>query len=260
MNKKIVVTGMGSLTCLGDNVSDLWENLKNGVSGIRRITQVDPDSFPCKVSGEVQNFDPSDWMDKKESKRMGRFSQLAVAAAKEAIEQSGFLGKVKPEKIGVLIGTGSGGLPETDKQAAVKENRGVMRMSPFYIPSMLANMASANISRIYGATGYNSTCITACAASTQAIGEAAEIIKNNRADVVITGGSESGICEIGMGGFSTMHALTTWDGDPSKASRPFDANRDGFAPSEGAGILILESDRIWNRDEAIPGLPIIPAP
>ena len=242
MSKKIVVTGIGSLTCLGDNVSDLWESLKNGVSGIRRITQVDPDSFPCKVSGEVQNFDPSDWMDKKESKRMGRFSQLAVAAAKEAIDQSGFLGKVKPEKIGVLIGTGSGGLPETDKQAAVKENRGVMRMSPFYIPSMLANMASANISRIYGATGYNSTCITACAASTQAIGEAAEIIKNNRADVVITGGSESGICEIGMGGFSTMHALTTWDGEPSKASRPFDANRDGFAPSEGAGILILESE------------------
>ena len=223
MSKKIVVTGMGSLTCLGDSVNEFWENLKNGVSGIRRISQVDPESFPCKVSGEVQNFMPSEWMDTKESKRMGRFSQLAVAAAKEAVEQSNFIGKVKSDRIGVLIGTGSGGLPETDKQASVKENRGVMRMSPFYIPSMLANMASANISRIYGATGYNSTCITACAASTQAIGEAAEIIKNNKADIVITGGSESGICEIGMGGFSTMHALTTWDGAPSKASRPFDA-------------------------------------
>ena len=242
MTKKIVVTGMGSLTCLGDSVDEFWENLKNGVSGIRRISQVDPESFPCKVSGEVQNFVPSEWMDTKESKRMGRFSQLAVAAAKEAVEQSNFIGKVKSDRIGVLIGTGSGGLPETDKQASVKENRGVMRMSPFYIPSMLANMASANISRIYGATGYNSTCITACAASTQAIGEAAEIIKNNKADIVITGGSESGICEIGMGGFSTMHALTTWDGDPSKASRPFDAKRDGFAPSEGAGILILETE------------------
>ncbi|MCH2673332.1 MAG: beta-ketoacyl-ACP synthase II [Dehalococcoidia bacterium] len=242
MSKKIVVTGMGSLTCLGDSVNEFWENLKNGVSGIRRISQVDPESFPCKVSGEVQNFVPSEWMDTKESKRMGRFSQLAVAAAKEAVEQSNFIGKVKSDRIGVLIGTGSGGLPETDKQASVKENRGVMRMSPFYIPSMLANMASANISRIYGATGYNSTCITACAASTQAIGEAAEIIKNNKADIVITGGSESGICEIGMGGFSTMHALTTWDGDPSKASRPFDAKRDGFAPSEGAGILILETE------------------
>ena len=242
MSKKIVVTGMGSLTCLGDSVNEFWENLKNGVSGIRRISQVDPESFPCKVSGEVQNFVPSEWMDTKESKRMGRFSQLAVAAAKEAVEQSNFIGKVKSDRSGVLIGTGSGGLPETDKQASVKENRGVMRMSPFYIPSMLANMASANISRIYGATGYNSTCITACAASTQAIGEAAEIIKNNKADIVITGGSESGICEIGMGGFSTMHALTTWDGDPSKASRPFDAKRDGFAPSEGAGILILETE------------------
>ena len=242
MSKKIVVTGMGSLTCLGDSGNEFWENLKNGVSGIRRISQVDPESFPCKVSGEVQNFVPSEWMDTKESKRMGRFSQLAVAAAKEAVEQSNFIGKVKSDRIGVLIGTGSGGLPETDKQASVKENRGVMRMSPFYIPSMLANMASANISRIYGATGYNSTCITACAASTQAIGEAAEIIKNNKADIVITGGSESGICEIGMGGFSTMHALTTWDGDPSKASRPFDAKRDGFAPSEGAGILILETE------------------
>lgn len=242
MSKKIVVTGMGSLTCLGDSVNEFWENLKNGVSGIRRISQVDPESFPCKVSGEVQNFVPSEWMDTKESKRMGRFSQLAVAAAKEAVEQSNFIGKVKSDRIGVLIGTGSGGLPETDKQASVKENRGVMRMSPFYIPSMLANMASANISRIYGATGYNSTCITACAASTQAIGEAAEIIKNNKADIVITGGSESGICEIGMGGFSTMHALTTWDGDPSKASRPFDAKRDGFAPSEGAGIIILETE------------------
>ena len=242
MSKKIVVTGMGSLTCLGDSVNEFWENLKNGVSGIRRISQVDPESFPCKVSGEVQNFVPSEWMDTKESKRMGRFSQLAVAAAKEAVEQSNFIGKVKSDRSGVLIGTGSGGLPETDKQASVKENRGVMRMSPFYIPSMLANIASANISRIYGATGYNSTCITACAASTQAIGEAAEIIKNNKADIVITGGSESGICEIGMGGFSTMHALTTWDGDPSKASRPFDAKRDGFAPSEGAGILILETE------------------
>ena len=242
MSKKIVVTGMGSLTCLGDSVNEFWENLKNGVSGIRRISQVDPESFPCKVSGEVQNFVPSEWMDTKESKRMGRFSQLAVGAAKEAVEQSNFIGKVKSDRIGVLIGTGSGGLPETEKQASVKENRGVMRMSPFYIPSMLANMASANISRIYGATGYNSTCITACAASTQAIGEAAEIIKNNKADIVITGGSESGICEIGMGGFSTMHALTTWDGDPSKASRPFDAKRDGFAPSEGAGILILETE------------------
>ncbi len=242
MSKKIVVTGIGIQSCLGNTVKDYWTSLSNGVSGIRTITQVSSDDFPCKVSGEVQNFEPGEWMNPKEAKRMGRFSQLAVAAAKDAVEQSKFLGKIDTDRIGVLIGTGAGGLPETDQQAAIKETKGVMRMSPFYIPSMLSNMASANISRIYQATGYNNTCITACAASTQAIGEAAEIIKNNKADIVITGGAESGICEIGMGGFSTMHALSTWDGDPSKASRPFDANRDGFAPSEGAGILILESE------------------
>jgi len=252
MDKKIVVTGIGIQSCLGNTVKDYWEALSNGRSGIRTITQVSPSDFPCKVSGEVQNFDPGEWMNPKEAKRMGRFSQLAVAAAKDAIDQSKFLGKVDTDRVGVLIGTGAGGLPETDQQAFVKESKGVMRMSPFYIPSMLSNMASANIARIYQATGYNNTCITACAASTQSIGEAAEIIKNNKADIIITGGAESGICEIGMGGFSTMHALTTWDGDPTKASRPFDANRDGFAPSEGAGIIILESeDHAINRG-AIP--------
>ena len=252
MDKKIVVTGIGIQSCLGNTVKDYWEALSNGRSGIRTITQVSPSDFPCKVSGEVQNFDPGEWMNPKEAKRMGRFSQLAVAAAKDAIDQSKFLGKVDTDRVGVLIGTGAGGLPETDQQAFVKESKGVMRMSPFYIPSMLSNMASANIARIYQATGYNNTCITACAASTQSIGEAAEIIKNNKADIIIAGGAESGICEIGMGGFSTMHALTTWDGDPTKASRPFDANRDGFAPSEGAGIIILESeDHAINRG-AIP--------
>ena len=242
MDNKIVVTGIGIMSCLGSSVEEFWGALKKGKSGIRQISQVDPNSFPCKVSGEVQDFIPKDWMNPKEAKRMGRFSQLAVAASKIAVDQSGFLGKVDPSRKGVLLGCGAGGLPETDQQAKVKETRGVMKMSPFYIPSMLPNMASANVSRIYGATGYNNTCITACAASTQAIGEAAEIIRHNKADVIITGGTESGICEIGMGGFSTMHALSTWEGDPSSASKPFDLNRDGFAPAEGSGILVLESE------------------
>ena len=242
MDNKIVVTGIGIMSCLGSSVEEFWGALKKGKSGIRQISQVDPDSFPCKVSGEVQDFIPKDWMNPKEAKRMGRFSQLAVAASKIAVEQSGFLGKVDPSRIGVLLGCGAGGLPETDQQAKVKETRGVMKMSPFYIPSMLPNMASANVSRIYGATGYNNTCITACAASTQAIGEATEMIRHNKADIIITGGTESGICEIGMGGFSTMHALSTWEGDPSSASKPFDLNRDGFAPAEGSGILVIESE------------------
>ena len=240
--RRVVVTGIGIMSCLGSSVEEFWGALKKGKSGIRQISQVDPDSFPCKVSGEVQDFIPKDWMNPKEAKRMGRFSQLAVAASKIAVEQSGFLGKVDPSRIGVLLGCGAGGLPETDQQAKVKETKGVMKMSPFYIPSMLPNMASANVSRIYGATGYNNTCITACAASTQAIGEATEMIRHNKADVIITGGTESGICEIGMGGFSTMHALSTWEGDPSSASKPFDLNRDGFAPAEGSGILVLESE------------------
>jgi len=242
MDNKVVVTGMGIMSCLGSSVKEFWGALKNGKSGIRQISQVDPNSFPCKVSGEIQDFIPRDWMNPKEAKRMGRFSQLAVAASKTAVDQSDFQSKVDPSRIGVLLGCGIGGLPETDQQAKVKESRGVMKMSPFYIPTMLPNMASANLSRIYGATGYTNTCITACAASTQAIGEASEIIRHNKADIIITGGTEAGICEIGMGGFSTMHALSTWEGDPSLASKPFDLNRDGFAPAEGSGILILESE------------------
>jgi 3-oxoacyl-[acyl-carrier-protein] synthase II len=233
---------MGAMSPLGQSVTEFWNGLKAGRSGIRRIERVDPESFPCKVSGEIQDFDPTTRIDKREARRMGRFSQLAVFAAHEAVDNSGLdFSKEDPEQVGILIGSGSGGLPETDEQATIKVQRGALRMSPYYIPSMLVNMASANISRIFGITGYTNTCATACAASTQAIGEAAEVIRRGAADVILAGGAEAGICEIGMGGFSTMHALSTWEGDPSKASRPFDANRDGFAPSEGAGVVILES-------------------
>lgn len=239
---RVVVTGLGALSCLGNSVEEYWDGLKAGRSGIRQIRHVSAYKFPCKVSGEVQDFDPTKLIDRKEVRRMGRFSQLAVGAAYEAIEQAKLdLDKEDRDRVGVLLGCGSGGLPETDEQATVKVTRGVLRMSPYYIPMMLANMASANVSRIFGTTGYTNTCITACAASTQALGEAVEAIRRGAADVIISGGTESGICEIGMGGFSTMHALTTYSGEPWRASRPFDKNRDGFAPSEGAGILILES-------------------
>ena len=233
---------MGAITPLGNSVSEFWGNLKESRSGIRRIERVDPHSFPCKVSGEVQDFDPTTRIERKEARRMARFSQLAMVAAYEAMEDAGFdMDREDPDRVGILIGTGSGGLPETDQQAELKVKRGALRMSPYYIPMMLVNMAAANISRQFGITGYTNTCATACAASTQAIGEAAEVIRRGGADVIVAGGTEAGICEIGMGGFSTMHALTSWEGDPAAASRPFDANRDGFAPSEGAGILILES-------------------
>jgi 3-oxoacyl-[acyl-carrier-protein] synthase II len=239
---RVVVTGLGAITCLGNSVEEFWNGVKNGQSGIRQISLVSPDGFPCSVSGEIQDFDASDYMDRKEARRMARFSQFAVVAAHQAMDDSGLnLEDEDPDRIGVLIGSGSGGLPETDQQAEIRVKRGVGRMSPYYIPMMLVNMASANISHTFNLTGYTNTCVTACAASTQAIGEAAEVIRRGSADVIVTGGTEAGICEIGMGGFSTMRALTTWDGDPSLASRPFDKGRDGFAPAEGSGILILES-------------------
>jgi 3-oxoacyl-[acyl-carrier-protein] synthase II len=239
---RVVVTGLGAITCLGNSVDEFWTGLKDGQSGIREISLVSPDGFPCKVSGEIQDFDATEYMDRKESRRMARFSQFAVAAAHQAVNDSGLdLEKEDLDRIGVLIGSGSGGLPETDQQAEIRVKRGVGRMSPYYIPMMLVNMASANVSHTFNLTGYTNTCVTACAASTQAIGEAAEVIRRGTADVIVTGGTEAGICEIGMGGFSTMKALSTWDGDPARASRPFDKGRDGFAPAEGSGILVIES-------------------
>ena len=239
---RVVVTGMGAITCLGNTVEEFWTGLKNGQSGIQQISLVSPEGFPCKVSGEIRDFNANDYMDRKEARRMARFSQFAVAAAHQAVKDAGLdFENEDLDRIGVLIGSGSGGLPETDQQAEIRVKRGVSRMSPYYIPMMLVNMASANISHTFNLTGYTNTCVTACAAGTQSIGEAAEVIRRGAADVIVTGGTEAGICEIGMGGFSTMRALSTWDGDPTKASRPFDANRDGFAPAEGSSILILES-------------------
>ncbi|MDG0868076.1 beta-ketoacyl-ACP synthase II [Candidatus Lucifugimonas marina] len=239
---RVVVTGMGAITCLGNSVDEFWTGIKSGQSGIREISLVSPGGFPCSVSGEIQDFNPADYMDRKEARRMARFSQFAVVAAHQAVADSGInFDDEDLDRIGVLVGTGSGGLPETDQQAEIRVKRGVGRMSPYYIPMMLVNMASANISHTFNLTGYTNTCVTACAAGTQSIGEAAEVIRRGAADVIVTGGTEAGICEIGMGGFSTMRALSTWDGDPSLASRPFDKGRDGFAPAEGSGILILES-------------------
>ena len=239
---RVVVTGMGAITCLGNSVEQFWTGVKNGQSGIRKISLVSPDGFPCSVSGEIQDFDPTEHMDRKEARRMARFSQFAIVAADQAVEDSGLdFEQEDLDRVGVLIGSGSGGLPETDQQSEIRVKRGVGRMSPYYIPMMLVNMAAANISHRFNLTGYTNTCVTACAASTQAIGEAAEVIRRGDADIIVTGGTEAGICEIGMGGFSTMRALSTWSGDPTQASRPFDKGRDGFAPSEGSGILILES-------------------
>ncbi len=240
---RAVVTGMGALTCLGSSVEDFWEGLTDGRSGIAPLTLTETEGYTCKIGGEVRDFNPTKYVDRKEARRLGRFSQLAVGATAEAIANAQLeMPAEDPDRVAVLLGCGAGGLPETDNQSRIMARRHGMRMSPFYIPMMLANMAAANVSRLFGATGYTNTCITACAAGTQAIGEAAEVIRRGAADVVITGGTEAGICELGLGGFCTIHALTTRNDDPEAASRPFDKDRDGFAPAEGAGIVILESE------------------
>ena len=242
-HRTAVITGLGTLSPLGNSVDELWDGLKAGRSGIAPLSLMDATQYPCGIGGEVRNWDPTTVMDRKEARRMARFSRLAVGATYEAISDARLdMAMVEPERVAVLLGCGSGGLPETEQACRILVQKGGMRISPYYIPSMLANMATANVSRIFGALGYTNTCITACAAGTQAIGEAAEVIRRGTADVIITGGTEAGICALAMGGFSTIHALSTKMNDhPDKASRPFDAERDGFVPAEGAAVLILES-------------------
>ena len=240
--RRVVGTGMGAVTPLGEDVQEYWDSLVQGRSGIGPMTLCDPAEYPCKISGEVSGFDPGKYIDRKEARRMARFSQMAVSAAGLAIEDGGLdLSAEDPERLGVVTGNGNGGFPTTEENARILVAKGGMRMSPFFIPMILPNMAAANVSRIYGLKGYTSTVITACAAGNQAIGDAAEAIRRGAADVVLGGGCEAGISQLGLGGFNVIKALTRQNDEPEKASRPFDAGRDGFVPAEGAAYLVMES-------------------
>lgn len=240
--RRVVITGMGAVTPLGKSVEAFWQGLIEGRSGIDWITFVDASNYSVKVDGEIKDFDPQDYMDRKEARRMARFAQLSVAAARMAIEDSGLrLEKEDPERIGVLLGSGIGGYPETDETVRVIIEKGGNRIDPFYMAKHLPNMAAAQIAMQFQLKGYNNTVSTACAAATQAIGDALNTIRLGRADVMFAGGGEAGICELGLAGFSIMRALSTRADDPKKASRPFDKDRDGFVPSEGAAVLILET-------------------
>ncbi|MEE9284408.1 MAG: beta-ketoacyl-ACP synthase II [Dehalococcoidia bacterium] len=241
--ERIVVTGMGALTPLGRSVDEFWEGLVQGRSGIERLVLCDPTDFPCTVGGEVKGFDPEQDINPKAARRMARFAQLAVVASGQAIEDAGLdLSRENRERCGVLLGNGNGGYPELEQGARTLIARGGMRMSPFFFPMTLPNIAASQVSLTFGLKGYSNTVITACAAGTQAIGEAAEVIRRGVADLLVTGGVEAGISQMGLGGFCVMKALsTTHNDEPAKASRPFDAGRDGFVPSEGAGIFVLES-------------------
>ena len=238
---RVVVTGVGAMTPLGESADEFWKNLTDGRSGVGPMAQCDPEGYPCRISGEVSGFDPGQYIQAREARRMARFSQLAVAAGLQAAEASGIdLAKEDPYRMGVILGNGNGGFPTLEENCRILAERGGMRMSPFFFPMILPNMAAAAVSRYLGAQGYNSTATTACAASNQAIGEAMDVIRRGAADVVFAGGAEAGISLLGLSGFAVMRALSTRNDAPEQASRPFDGDRDGFVPSEGAAVLVME--------------------
>ena len=238
---RVVVTGMGAMTPLGESPDEFWRNLADGKSGVGPMTLCDPTGYPCRISGEVTGFDPEQYIPGREARRMARFSQLAVAAGLQAAEASGIdVSREDPYRVGVILGNGNGGFPTLEENCRILADRGGMRMSPFFFPMILPNMAAAAVSRYLSAQGYNSTATTACAASNQAIGEALDVIRRGTADVVFAGGAEAGISLLGLSGFAVMRALSTRNDEPEQASRPFDAHRDGFVPSEGAVVLVME--------------------
>lgn len=241
MERRVVVTGMGCLSPVGSDVPSTWSALKQGKSGIGPITLFDPGQLGVKFGGEVKNFDPTSVLDRKEARRMDRFQQLAYAGAVEAVRNA--LLEITPEnaeRIGVLVGSGIGGLGSLTEGFRTLFDRGPSRVSPFLITQMVVDLAPGLISILLGAKGPNYSPVSACATGAHSIGEAAEIIRRDQADVMIAGGAEAGIVEIGVAGFANMRALSTRNDDPTGASRPFDATRDGFVMAEGSGIVVLE--------------------
>ena len=239
--RRVVVTGLGAITPLGLTADEFWDNLVAGKSGIGPMTLCDPTDYPCQIAGQADDFNPNDYIGSREARRMARFSQLAVAAAMQAVADADLdIAGEDAYRVGVLLGNGNGGFPTLEENCRILADRGGMRMSPFFFPMVLPNMAAANVSQYAGARGYNSTATTACAASNNAIGEALQAIRHGLADVMLAGGTEAGISQLGLAGFAVMRALSTRNGEPQRASRPFDAERDGFVPAEGAGVLVLE--------------------
>jgi 3-oxoacyl-[acyl-carrier-protein] synthase II len=242
MSKRVVVTGMGAVTPLGNTVDLFWQGIREGRSGIDKITRFDTEAFDAKIAAEVHDFDPNDYMDKKEAKRMDRFTQYAMAASNMAVKHAALdVSKINAQRFGVVLGSGIGGIETLENTANTLHTKGPGRVSPFFVPMMIGNMAAGQISIAFGAKGMNSTVVTACASATNAIGEAFRAIRYGHADVIITGGTEAPITPLALAGFCSMKALSTRNYDPKAACRPFDLDRDGFIMGEGAGILVLES-------------------
>ena len=239
--KRVVVTGLGSITPLGNNLEDYWQGLLAGKNGVGDITLFDSDKFACRFAAEVKGFDPHNFMEKKEAKKIDRFSQFAIAASKQALINAGLeIDDLNADRIGVLIGTGVGGIRVMETQKEILLTKGPRRVSPFTIPSMIANMAAGLTAIHTGARGPNSCTVTACAAGSHAIGDAFRLIQRGYADAMICGGAEAAITPLSFAGFCSAKALSTRNDDPTHASRPFDIDRDGFVMGEGSGILILE--------------------
>ncbi|AST58954.1 3-oxoacyl-(acyl-carrier-protein) synthase 2 [Thermoanaerobacterium thermosaccharolyticum] len=238
---RVVITGIGAITPIGNSIDELWDSLINGRSGIDKITRFDVSSYPTKLAAEVKDFEPTEYIDKKEAKRMDRFTQFALASAKMALIDSRLdLEKEDLDRIGVIYGSGIGGIETLENQQNILKEKGPGRVSPFFVPMMIADMAAGLISITFGLKGHNETIVNACASSTNAIGDAFKVIERGDADVIVTGGSEAAITPLAIAGFCSMKAMSTND-DPKTACRPFDANRDGFIMGEGSATLILES-------------------
>lgn len=238
--RRVVVTGIGAVTPLGNDAETTWKNIVAGQSGIDIVTRVNPDDFPAKVAAEVKDFDPSLFIDRREARKMDRFTQFAVAAALMAVKDANLdINESNAERVGVWIGSGIGGMETFEQQFEIFQQRGYRRVSPFFVPMMIPDMAAGQVSIILGAKGINSCTVTACATGANSIGDAFKVIQRGDADVMITGGTEAPITKMSFAGFCANTALST-NPDPKTASRPFDKNRDGFVMGEGAGIVVLE--------------------
>lgn len=241
--KRVVVTGLGAVTPLGNTPEETWENMVKGVSGVAPITLFDATNFKTQFACEVKNWNPNEWIDRKDARKMDRYAQLAMASAVQGVKDSGLdLDLVDKNRVGVIYGVGIGGIKTFEEEAsyyALNKEKGP-RFSPFFIPKMIADIAAGQISIHFGFHGPNFTTTSACASSTNALADAFNLLRLGKADVIVAGGAEAAICECGVGGFNAMKALSTRNDDPTHASRPFSASRDGFVMGEGAGCLILE--------------------
>ncbi|RKD32887.1 beta-ketoacyl-ACP synthase II [Lacrimispora algidixylanolytica] len=254
MSRRVVVTGMGSITPIGNDVDSFWNGLKEKKVGFGEITQFDTTDYKAKIAGEVKNFDPKDYMDVKAAKRMERFAQFAVAATKEALAMSGIdMEKEDPYRVGVSVGSGIGSLQALEREHKKLLEKGPGRVNPLLVPMMISNMAAGNVGIQFGLKGKCINVVTACATGTHSIGEAFRSIQYGEADVMVAGGAEASICPIGVAGFTALTALTTSD-DPLRASIPFDKDRSGFVMGEGAGVVVLEElEHAINRGAVIYG-------